>query len=101
MSKSALIWFFVPLLVTLSLFCYPYIATRHAPSWDGNTVIGYPLTAYSFGGGLCMVEAPNAMGGAASCPPQSFPMNAVVDLVFVFAIPTIIFMVARTVSKRH
>ncbi len=81
------LWFLIPFIITFALFCYPYMKTRNAPSYDGNTVIGYPLIAYSFGGGMCAFDGPNGMGGKGGCPPAFFLENMLVDLLFVFGIP--------------
>ena len=83
------LWFIVPLLITIALFCYPYYETRGAPAHDGNTVIGYPLTAYSFGGGKCTSGA---------CPPNRYPANIFIDLILLLGGPFAVHNIARKMS---
>jgi hypothetical protein len=92
--KDALRFFILPLVITTALFCYPYYQTRHAPASDGNTVIGWPMTAYSFGGGMCLVlveQNGRRVDRKGGCPPHFYRENAVADAAFVLGVPLVIY----------
>lgn len=93
--------FLLSLLITVSLFVYPYIETKDAPYADGNTVIGFPYVAYSFGGGMCAFDGPDGIGGKGSCPPQWMPLEHILfDLGFVLGAPLLSGGIAYFLRKR-
>lgn len=102
MPHATKVVFLISLFITVSLFVYPYFKTKEYPYADGNTVIGYPRVAYSFGGGMCAVDRPDGSIGRGSCPPQWMPLeNSILDLGFVVGAPLLLAGAVHVLQRRN
>lgn len=100
MSRKVQYTFFVSLLCTVGVFVYPYIQTIDAPNGDGNTEIGYPFIAYSFGGGRCAFDGPEFFGGTRPCPPAWSSWEPIMlDIGFVVGTPLILSLIVYFVQR--
>ncbi len=85
--------FFILLFITTCFFIFPYFQTMDAPAHDGSTVIGFPLTVYNFGGGMCAWDGPSG-GGKGQCPAETWELTntlrLLIDLIFITGISFIV-----------
>lgn len=75
-------------MILIVAFFVPLLLTWKAPTWDGQTVVGFPLTVYSYGG-LCFDN----------CETFSF-FNLIIDLIFIFGVSFIINHLFTKINKK-
>jgi hypothetical protein len=73
-------YFWISFAFLVVLFFIPYVITYNAPFVDGSRVIGFPLTAYSYGG-WCVVSQ--------SCY-GFIPRAFIVDVLIIIVTPLIV-----------
>lgn len=82
MERISKRWFVAVFIIGLIAQAVPAYLTRQAPAWDGQMVAGFPLSFYSFGGGLCGVKNHGFM----QCPPWFRMEDLFIDLIFVLIV---------------